>query len=95
MSYDIVLRTRAERAIGKAAEWYRKDSTRVATRFFGEVDHTIERVAENPLQFPVRSGKVRYAIVSGFPYSLLYLVGESSIVITNCVHFSRDPLHWR
>lgn len=95
MSYDIVLRARAERAIGKAAEWYRKDNEKIATTFLGAVDHAIERVAESPFQFPVRSGKVRHAIVSRFPYSLLYLVGESSIVITNCVHFSRHPRHWR
>lgn len=91
MSYAIVLRPRAERAIEKAAGWYRKDSAGIASTFLRAVDHTIERVAENPYQFPVRSGQLRHAMVTGFPYSLLYLVAESSVVVTNCVHFRRHP----
>lgn len=95
MRYSIVLHPEAEQAIDEAAEWYGRDNDRIASIFVDAVDHTIERVAENPYQFPVRRGKLRHAIVSGFPYSVLYRVTDSSVVITNCLHFSRDPSHWR
>lgn len=95
MSYGIVLRPRAERAIDKAAGWYRKNDARIATAFLFAVDHAIGRVEENPFQFPVRDGKLRHAIVGGYPYSLLYFVNEPDVVVTNCVHFSRHPRHWR
>lgn len=95
MSYSIVLRPRAERAIEKAADWYRKDSERACDAFLVAVADAVGRIAQNPLQFPRRSSRLRHAIVTGFPYFLLFRVEASEVLVTTCVHFRRDPRPWR
>lgn len=95
MRYALDLRPEAQSEIDEAADWYHRDSARAADAFLDAVDDALARVRENPFQFPVRSGPVRYAIVTGFPYSLLFQVGGTQIVVTTCIHFRRDPGHWR
>jgi plasmid stabilization system protein ParE len=95
MSYEIVLQARTKRAIDRAAGWYHKDNPRAARKFLVAVDQAIHRVAENPALYPIIKKEQRRAVVTGFPYSLLYRVHARVVVFTSCVHFSRDPRHWR
>jgi plasmid stabilization system protein ParE len=95
MSYRIVLRPKAERAIDRAAAWYHKDNPRAAKAFLLAVDACIRRIADDPAHFPIVRNELRRAIVTGFPYSLLFRMTDSEVVITTCVHFSRHPRHWR
>lgn len=95
MSYSIVLHPDAESEIDDAAEWYRKDNEQAAIAFLEAVDRAIERISQNPLQFPIRSAPLRHAIVTGFPYFLLFRLEAPGVLVTTCVHFSRDPRHWR
>jgi toxin ParE1/3/4 len=95
MSYEVVLRAKAERAIERAADWYHKENPGAAKAFLVAVASSIEKIAANPGLYPVVEGELRRAIVAGFPYSLLFRTGEAEVVITTCVHFRRHPRHWR
>jgi plasmid stabilization system protein ParE len=94
VSYTIVLRSRAEKAIDRAAGWYELRNPRASRAFLDAIDAVLEKVAENPHQFPLIKRKLHRAIVSGFPYSLLFRLMET-VVVTTCVHFRRHPRHWR
>jgi toxin ParE1/3/4 len=91
MSYEIVLRAKAERAIDRAAEWYERRNPDAARGFVVAVGAIIVRIKENPLQFPRIRGMLHRAIVRPFPYSLVYRLTGSRVVITTCVHFRRHP----
>ena len=55
----------------------------------------MEKLADNPHQFPPIRRDLHRAVVSGFPYSILFRLAETEVVVTNCVHFRRHPRHWR
>lgn len=93
MSYEIVLRPKAERAIDRAAGWYDRRNPNAARAFLDAVEALLERISENPLQFPIVRGKLHRAVVVPFPYSLVFRMAESQVVITTCVHFRRHPRH--
>jgi plasmid stabilization system protein ParE len=93
MSYEIVLRLKAERAIDRAAGWYDRRNPNAARAFLAAVDALLEKIAENPLQFPIVRGKLHRAVVMPFPYSLVFRLAGPQVVITTCVHFRRHPRH--
>ena len=95
MSHTIVLRLKAEKAIDRAAGWYETRNPRASRAFLDAIDAALEKVAENPYQFPLIKRNLHRAIVTGFPYSLLFRLTETEVVVTTCVHFRRHPRHWR
>jgi plasmid stabilization system protein ParE len=95
VSYTIVLRPRAEKAIDRAAGWYEVRNLAASRAFLDAIDAVLGKVAENPHQFPQIKRKLHRAIISGFPYSLLFRLTETEAVVTTCVHFRRHPRHWR
>lgn len=94
MSHAIVLRPKAEKAIDRAAGWYEARNPRASRAFLDAIDVALKKVEENPHQFPLIKRKLHRAIVSGFPYSLLFRLTETEAVVTTCVHFRRHPRHW-
>ena len=48
----------------------------------------VERMSNNPRQFPTVFKNVRRALLRRFPYSLFF-------VIETCFHASRDPSRWQ
>lgn len=95
MSHAIVLRPRAEKAIDRAAGWYEARNPRASRTFLDAIDAALEKVADNPHQFPLIKRNLHRTIVTGFPYSLLFRMTETEVVVTTCVHFRRHPRHWR
>ena len=95
MSHTIVLRPKAEKAIDRAAGWYEARNPRASRTFLDAIDTALEKVAENPHQFPLIKRNLHRAIVTGFPYSLLFRTTDVEVVVTTCVHFRRHPRHWR
>ena len=78
-----------------AHDWYERERPDLGSRFRQEMDFQIDRIAANPLQFPVRLRDVRSARLRRFPYSLFFRVTDSEIAIIACFHASRDPMVWR
>ena len=56
----------AEAEIIEATNWYRSHSEALSGRFRAELEVTVERIAENPLRFPVISGELRRARLRHF-----------------------------
>jgi toxin ParE1/3/4 len=64
----------AEAELADAARWYKGQSLEAATRFLDEYERLLERLGENPLQFPRLRGELRRAGFRGFPYGLIYRI---------------------
>jgi hypothetical protein len=54
----------------------------------------IEAITINPLQYQIVRGTVRRVKVGRFPIALLYSVAGDDVVVTVCIHTSRDPRRW-
>jgi plasmid stabilization system protein ParE len=50
--------------------------------------------AEHPEAYALVRGEARRASLRRFPYSVIYVLDEATIVILACFHASRDPGEW-
>ena len=53
MSRRLVLRVQAEVDIDEAASWYETEQAGLGVKFIRDVNLLLERVEENPFQFPI------------------------------------------
>ena len=66
-----------------------------ARRFRQAIDVVIDRMSDNPRQFPVVFKNVRRALLRRFPYSLFFVIEDNALIVIACFHASRDPSHWQ
>jgi toxin ParE1/3/4 len=59
------------------------------------IDALIERMSDNPRQFPTVFKNVRRAPLLRFPYLLFFVVEDGALIVIACFHASRDPSHWQ
>ena len=89
-----VIFTQAARAeLIDAQDWYEGEATGLGPRFRQAVDAVIERMSDNPRQFPNVLKNVRRALLRRFPYSLLFVIEDDALIVIACFHASRDPSH--
>ena len=78
--------------VNDAAKYYEHQRPGLATEFRSELNNALDRVAENPLLFPILNGHVRRCIVHRFPYSILYRVLDIDTVRVLVIrHHKRHP----
>ena len=95
MIRDLVVRAEAEQEIVAATEWYESRGRGLAAEFLRAIDAAIASIQRTPLQYPeVRSGMHR-CLLRRFPYSLIFSVSESEVVILSCSHWRQSPRHWQ
>jgi len=65
-----VIFTPAARAeMTDAQDWYEREAPGLGRHFRVEIERTVRRMMNNPLQFPLRYKTLRHARVNTFPYS--------------------------
>jgi len=78
-----------------AQDWYEAELPGLGERFEAAVNDVLERVCENPRQFPVVRAGLRRALLHGFPYALIFAMkSDDGITVVACFHGSRNPMHW-
>jgi plasmid stabilization system protein ParE len=78
-----------------ALQWYTDIREALATRFLDEYERLIERLRDNPHQFPRMRRDVWRAGFRRFPYSLIFRLHPDEVEILACFHDRRDPRHWQ
>jgi len=81
--------------IEDAYRWYRDRGSELGARFLGAVREAGSRIIENPDGYPVFYREARRIRLRRFPYSLLYRLYPTSVVIVACLHGRRDPVRWK
>ena len=79
----------------EAQDWYEAQAPGLGRRFRAEIDDVVQRMSDNPRQFPVIFKKVRRARATKFPYALFFLVEADALLVIACFHGSRDPRQWQ
>ena len=78
-----------------SANWYKERSIKVEKRFVESVFETIDFIANNPKVVQKIQREKRAARVTGFPFSILYIVDSDSVFIISVFHHSRNPKIWK
>src|SRR3954454_10729808 len=85
----------ASEEIEEAAKWYGRRSPAAEVAFLADLDHALAAVLDAPHRWTrFVDGTSRY-VFSKFPYSLIYFVDDSVVVIVAVAHDKRRPGYWR
>jgi plasmid stabilization system protein ParE len=90
-----IVRPFAEADLDDAARWYDGERAGLAERFLSDVDRTLARIRERPLQFPTVFGEVRRALLHTFPYAVYFLISDEIVSVAAVLHLRRNPKVWR
>ena len=93
--YSVIFTQAARAELIEAQDWYEGEATGLGRRFRQAIDALIERMIDNPRQFPIVFKNVRRALLRRFPYSLFFVVEDEVLIVMACFHASRDPSHWQ
>jgi plasmid stabilization system protein ParE len=89
------LREEAESEILAAALHYESERPGLGFRFESELNKTIARVMESPLQFREIDPGVRRALLSIFPYGVFFASDQDSVLVIAVLHLHRHPDTWK
>jgi toxin ParE1/3/4 len=95
MSRTLVFRPEAAAEVHEAFRWYETQRRGLGLEFLDRLEETLNRVRENPDQYPVVHRHVRRALVRRFPFGVFYIIEDQQIVVLSVFHGSRDPTQWR
>ncbi len=89
-----VFRPEARQELLEAQAWYEARSPGLGFEFARAIDAALARALRMPLAFPCIEGEFRHVITRKFPYSLIYQVSGSELVVLSCFHHRRQPGSW-
>ena len=91
MSWAIVYKPLAEAEINEALDWYSQDHIGMSEALVADLRRVEAFIADNPQLYPRVTAEIRRANLGRFPYSLFYVVEESSVIVLSLFHQHRDP----
>jgi plasmid stabilization system protein ParE len=91
MSYNVVLQAGAESDIEAAYIWYENQQVGLGEQFLNELVVYYEKLMHNPTVFKWVNKMYRQAILSRFPFVIIYRVIEADVVIYAVFHTSKNP----
>ena len=78
-----------------AARWYAERSPRAAIAFSDEIDEAETSISKLPEAYPQFDQGTRRYLLRRFPFSLVYRVEPTRIVIVAVAHGHRRPGYWQ
>lgn len=95
MSLPVRLSAGAQHDVEDTVAWYEGQRLGLRERFVAALDRLLDRVSENPQQFPVIETKVRRALVRQFPYAVYFVVSSDHIAVIAVLHVRRYRQEWQ
>lgn len=78
-----------------AARWYAERSPTAAARFSAELDQAEAAILERPEAWPTRGDGSRHYLLRRFPFSVIFRVEQSRVLIVAVAHARRRPGYWK
>ncbi|MFD2035923.1 type II toxin-antitoxin system RelE/ParE family toxin [Belliella marina] len=75
----------------EAYVYYEKEQADLGEFFLTQLDKSFERIKSNPLHFPKKRDPFREALVSKFPYIVIFEIEEENIIIYSVFNTWKDP----
>jgi len=79
----------------EAALWYAERSAVAAVGFAEELGEAVAHIKRAPDAWPIHEHNTRGFLLRRFPYSVVYRVDATRIVIVAVAHAHRRPGYWR
>jgi toxin ParE1/3/4 len=79
----------------EAADYYEKRKSGLGTEFLEEVTRCLGVIRQAPERLAARRYGVRKWGLDRFPYAIVFLVRENTLVIVAVAHWRRRPSYWR
>lgn len=95
MTRRIVFRPEVEVELAEAVDWYEMRGQGLGGEFLRSLDAVMAQVQRRPALYPMVFGNARRAVMRRFPYSVIYIVQDTEILIAACIHSKRDPIRWQ
>jgi plasmid stabilization system protein ParE len=84
----------AERDLDEAVGWYEEREAGLGARLVRELRPLLERIQVSPELYPVVHHSARQVTMRKFPYSIIYQVSETEVLVVAVVHTARDDDRW-
>lgn len=93
MNYDYILHPFAQEEYEDSVFWYYNRSTIAGASFVNAIDDAIKRICTNPQQFKKTYHDFREAVLTSFPFTIVFKIEESAfvIIIIAIYHQNRKP----
>lgn len=85
----------AREEVLEARAWYDGQYPKLGVAFVAALEAAVDRISENPLQFPVVHRDLRRVLLRRFPYAVFFRVMGDGILILACFHARRNPRIWQ
>lgn len=90
MTHPVIFLAEARLELIGAQDWYGRKVDALGAAFGREIARVVERIAEQPLHFPLVVGGLRRARLARFPYAIYFRAAPDGIVVVACFHSRRD-----
>ena len=95
MSLTLRLTPEARHDVAEAIAWFLERSPELPQRFRVALEKAYLGISERPEMHPLVYKRFRRALLQHFPYSIFYIVLETSIVVVGVVHQAQHPSTWK
>ncbi len=95
MSLQVRFLPEAQAEFEAAIDWYKDRGADLARDFVSRIQAVVKRIASTPKMHAAVYGEVRKAVVSRFPYIVLYREDAGELIVVSVFHTSRDPAEWQ
>ena len=97
MSLTLLLIPEAKQDAQEAFLWYEERSNGLGIDFLSRTEEILLNIQENPKIYPVITGAFRRAMVTRFPYMVIFELDteRSTCIIYAIFHCSQNPHKWR
>lgn len=95
MSFKLELHETAEEELWEAVDYYDEKRNRLGKEFARELQTVMKNVREHPARFPKVKGNIQKAVLSRFPYNIIFEVRGDLVFVLSIFHTSRNPKIWQ
>ena len=81
----------ARREMDEAIDFYEACLPGLGAAFLQDLGRTLVRIRATPLAYPLLPSQVRRAVLSRFPYNLLFSLEDETLAILAVAHQRRRP----
>ncbi len=89
MVYDLIVSPEAEADLSGSFLWYEEKRKGLGFDFLLQVDAGLRFLSRNPKANEIRYKTVRVQLIKRFPFKIIYVVKEQSVIVLAILHEKR------
>jgi toxin ParE1/3/4 len=95
MNYSLFFTDDARADIMEGYDWYEGRREELGEEFLDNLNATLKKIKENPLQYRLQYKEQRAALLNRIPYRVFYFIDKDKVIVQCVVRTSRSPEIWK